>query len=745
MKKAELLIPVGNYECLEAAVLNGADAVYFAGKNFGARKYASNFDNEEIIKAIKYAHLYGVKVYITVNTIIYEEEVNDFIKYVEFLYVSGVDALIMQDLGMIKLVHDKCPDLEIHASTQMHNTNSEGIKYLESLGIKRLVFARELTLEQINKIKTPMEKEVFIHGALCVCYSGQCLFSSLVGGRSGNRGECAGSCRLPYTLYENGKKVYADGKYLLSTKELSSLDTLKEILDSGIDSLKVEGRMKGKTYVAFVTRLYRTLIDKYYNNEKMEVTKQDKKNLELIFNREFTSGYLFNNRNKDIINIKTPNHKGLLIGKVLSVKDKVKMELYEELNQNDGIRFTSGEGMIVNFLYDERGKLTSSVKAGSICYVDKKFYVDSKDDVYKTLDSKLEETIINYEVKKVPVKLKVKAKYNELLEVSYDYVTLKGNIVQSSINRPSTKEDILRSLSKLGNTPFEVSEYEIDVDDNVFISVSELNELRRKCIEILTTDKESIDVKANIKNITKEEYKCDITNEISVLVRNEAHLKYVLTKDIDIVYVTDYSLYQKYSDDKRVVYRTIRAPKFLNEFNNTKLLVSELGAFNKYKDNNNVTTDAYFNIVNSFALFKLLKDGAKKVTLSYELTYDKIERMLKDYAGKYKHPANVEVVVYGKPELMISEYCLLNTLMNKETPCKFCKNNRNIYEIEDRVGEKYRVLNENCLTYILHYKNIDMLNNIEYLKELGVTNFRIDLLDETEEEIDKILSKFVVL
>lgn len=745
MKKAELLIPVGNYECLEAAVLNGADAVYFAGKNFGARKYASNFELDEMIDAIKYAHLYDVKVYITVNTIIYEEEVNDFIKYIEFLYVSGVDAIIMQDLGMIKLVHDKYPDLEIHASTQMHNINESGIKYLEGLGVKRLVFARELSLENINKINTVLEKEIFIHGALCVCYSGQCLFSSLVGGRSGNRGECAGSCRLPYTLYENSKKVYTDGKYLLSTKELSSVDTLKEILDSGIDSLKVEGRMKGRSYVVYITRLYRTLIDKYYNNEPLIVAEEDKKNLEYIFNREFTSGYLFNNRNKDIINIKTPNHKGVLIGKVLSVKDNVKIELYEDLNQNDGIRFTSGEGMIVNFLYDEKNKLVSSVKKGNICYVDKKFYVDSKDEVYKTLDSKLEENIKNYPVKKVPVKLKVLAKNNEILEVSYNNVSLKGNIVQSSINRPSSKEDILRSLSKLGNTPFEVLEYELDVDDNIFISVSELNELRRKCIEILINEKEMVDFKPNIKSELKEELKCNITNDISVLVRNESHLKYVLDKNISIIYVTDYSLYQKYNYDSRIVYRTLRVPRVLPEFKNTRLLVSELGTFNKYRNNNTVITDAYFNVVNSFSLFKLIEDGAKKVTLSFELTYDKIERMLKDYKGKYKNPANVEVVVYGKPELMISEYCLLNTLMNKEKNCNFCKNNNNIYELEDRVGEKYRVLNDNCLTYIMHYKNINMLNNIEYLKELGVTNFRIDFLDETEEEIDKILSKFGVL
>ena len=200
----------------------------------------------------------------------------------------------------------------------------------------------------------------------------------------------------------------------------------------------------------------------------------------------------------------------------------------------------------------------------------------------------------------------------------------------------------------------------------------------------------------------------------------------------------------KYKDDKRVFYRVSRIDNSLN-FENERLLISELGSINKYPNNNYTVTDAYANVLNSYTVNKLLTSNVKKVTLSYELPIQDINSLFIVYKAKIKSIPNVEVVVYGKLELMISEYCLLNTLMNKENPCKFCKNNKNIYEIEDRVGEKYRILNDNCLTYIMHYKNIDMLNNIEYLKELGVTNFRIDLLDETEEEIDKILSKFVVL
>ena len=330
--RVELLSPVGNMKTLYQAIHNGADAVYLGGKNFGARKYSANFTNEELKEAIRYAHLFNVKVYVTVNTIIYENEVKDFLEYIFYLHKINVDALIMQDIGMIKVVKEKFPNLEVHASTQCHNYNDEGISLLKSLGVSRVVLDREMTLEEIKNLKTDIEKEVFIHGALCVSYSGCCLFSSLNGGRSGNRGECTQCCRLPYALYENNKRIDTEGNYLLSTKELNTLDNLKEILDTDIVSLKIEGRMKSPEYVGYVTRLYRKLIDNYYNKEEMIITDEERENLKLLFNREFTTGYLFNNSN--IMNIKTPNHLGIEIGKVIRVdKDKVHIKLTKTLNQ----------------------------------------------------------------------------------------------------------------------------------------------------------------------------------------------------------------------------------------------------------------------------------------------------------------------------------------------------------------------------------------------------------------------------
>ena len=283
MKKIELLAPAGNMEALKAAVQAGCDAVYIGGQHFGARAFSKNFSNEEIVEAIKYAHLYGVKVYITINTLVYDDEVPDFLKYIEFIHKNNVDAVLVQDLGMFDLIRNTFPNLELHASTQMHIHNLDGVRLMESLGIKRVVLARETNIDTIKEIveNTKAEIEVFVHGALCISYSGQCLMSSLIGGRSGNRGACAGSCRLKYDVLDvNGKKLNK-GSYPLSTKDLNSLEYIGDLIDIGVASLKIEGRMKSKEYVYKVVSIYRKAIASYYkswhvqfdNNDLLELKK----------------------------------------------------------------------------------------------------------------------------------------------------------------------------------------------------------------------------------------------------------------------------------------------------------------------------------------------------------------------------------------------------------------------------------------------------------------------------------------
>lgn len=743
MKKVELLSPVGNMEMLYQAIHNGCDAVYLGGKDFGARKYSDNFTNEELREVVGYSHLYDVKVYVTVNTIIYEKEIEEMLEYVKYLYTIGVDVLIMQDLGIIELVKNILPDFEIHASTQMHNHNKEGITLLEKLGVSRVVLARELHLKEINAIDTTLEKEVFIHGALCISYSGNCLMSSLIGKRSGNRGMCAGSCRLPYTLFEEEKEIKTDGKYLLSTKEFSSISYLKEILDSNISSLKIEGRMKSAEYVGLVTKIYRGLIDKYYNHEEMIFSKEEIYDLKKLFNRNFTKGFLNGADHKDLMNIKTPNHLGVVLGKVVEFNNKkIKIKLYEPLYQNDGIRFKDQEkGFLVNYLYDEKDNLVNHAK--KYVYLDNTIGVNSYTEVLKTFDSKLKEKLEHYEKKRIPITFSVKASKKEgLLITISDFkncFTEKIEKLEKAQKRATTREEIKEKLLKIKDTPFICKDIRITMEDDLFIPIQFINQIKRSLIEQLIKSRyhneREIKVHAiNIKNSHKKQ-----TNEISIVVRNEEQLKACIEEKVDNIYVDDYSLYLKYKNHKRVYYNLDRVNVKYIDYNKKNLLVNDLGALYKYKGD--LATSCYFNVVNSYALNYLLR-SAYKVTLSVENDLVCIKEIIHGYKRKFGCIPNVDVIVYGKVDLMITKYCPLHLLVNKDKVCTVCKNKKKYY-LEDRKKEKYRILQKREVTHILHSKNIDYLSKIQLLKNMQITNFTILLLDETKEEIRNILKNII--
>lgn len=735
MKKIELLSPVGNRETLYQAIHNGADAVYLAGTSYGARKFADNFTNEELVSVIKYAHLYGVKVYITVNTLIYEHEVEDCLNYIEFLHQNGVDAIIMQDLGLIKLVREKYPNLEIHASTQCHNHNEEGIKLLKELGVTRVVMARELSLEEINNIKIDIEKEVFIHGALCVSYSGCCLFSSLNGGRSGNRGECVGSCRLPYKLIKNNEEVILKDKYLLSTKELNTINNLSQLISSGIDSLKIEGRMKSPHYVGYVTRLYRTLIDKYYNNEKLILTSQELINLKKLYNREFTNGYLFND--KSIMNIKTPNHQGIEIGKVISTDKKyIKIKLTNDnLSQNDGIRFkTANKGMIINRLYDQNKLLKNKFDKDNICYLDNKFPVKKDDILLKTIDSTLINELENYSLKKIPVTITIECLIDKPLKITItdaiNEVTEYGQVIETAKNREVTKEGIIKCINKLGNTPFITNDLKIIKDNNIFIGLSNLNEIRRLVVNKLINLRENTKKDVIINNITPK----DITKEenitITALVRTEEQLKVCLDNNLDNLYLTDYNLYNKYKHLNNIYYRVDRLDN-KKDLVGEKLLVPEIGNIYKYKDNNTLIGDYYLNVTNSNTINYLLSLGLTRVTLSPELDDIRLKDIMKE-----NYP--VELIIYGRLELMLMKYCPLKQCLNY---CSNCKTSTDKFYLENNNKERYPIIRNNCITHIMHSKNINKIDNINTYIKMGIKHYRIELYEETSNEVSRIIKE----
>lgn len=700
MNKVELLSPAGNMDTLISAVNNGADAVYVGGKMFGARAFAPNFSNSELKKAVKYCHVYGVKLYVTANTVVFENEIDEFLDYMKFLYEIGVDAVIMQDLGMISLVRRLIPDLEVHASTQINIHNDEGLRLLEEMGVKRAVLAREMSLTEIKNLKCTIEKEIFIHGALCVSYSGQCLFSSLNGGRSGNRGSCVGSCRLPYELYDENGKVKTDGDYLLSTKELCTVNYIKDILDAGVNSLKIEGRMKSPEYVGYVTKVYRRLIDDYYLGLTPKVTEEEMINLYKLFNRKFTSGYLFND---DIYNCKTPNHLGYSLGQVIKVnKNKIYIKLSDDLFQEDGIRFCeSGKGMIVNKLYSENGLLVNYVSKGKIAIVDNKIGITHKDMVNKTVDRSLMK--MDGVTKRIPISFKLSGKASDYLTLlcsdGVNVICEKSILLDKAKNKVTTEEEVYEKLNKLGSTPFYLDRCEIILDE-AFIPMKCINDLRRKVCDELLVKRSGSDRSVSFKYDKKVLNGKDAG--FSVLVRNERQLKLFLG-DMRI-YTENYDLYKKYKD-YNVYYKLPRIMHDFPNFKGERLLVSELGSVYKYSLSNEVIADYPLNITNSETVKFLNGLGVEIATISPEV---------KNFEDVLHYCNGAERIVYGRLDLMI--------LKSFRSDGKYLKRLNNYFPI---IHGDY--------TTILHHENI-CLNGVG----------RIILFDEDDNEIKNLKNTFSV-
>ncbi|MBO7703934.1 MAG: U32 family peptidase, partial [Solobacterium sp.] len=375
MKKIELLSPAGNPESLKAAVQGGCDAVYLGVTNFGARAFAGNFNHEELLEAVTYCHTRGVKVYVTMNTLLFEEEIDNAMKEVEFLYEADVDALLIQDFGLFHRVRIEFPDFEVHCSTQMHIHNPAGCRFMKEMGASRAVVARETPIEVIREcVKTGIEIEVFAYGALCVSYSGQCLMSESVKHRSGNRGVCAQMCRLRF--YESDGNVRLNtgkGEYALAMKDLSLIDEIPELIEAGAVSLKIEGRMKRREYVYLVTKTFREAIDAYYRNEEYHVSAERLHELESLFHRGFTKGHAFHDDEAHRMTSFRPNHMGVEIGKVVRFHNgKVTVKLSESLSQHDGLRILNrpADTGLTAVRIEKNGKLVNHAEAGDTVILD---------------------------------------------------------------------------------------------------------------------------------------------------------------------------------------------------------------------------------------------------------------------------------------------------------------------------------------------------------------------------------------
>lgn len=712
MKKPELLAPAGSIDALCAAIQAGCDAVYLSGKKYGARSFASNFSDSELIDAIKYCHLYSVKVYVTVNTIIYEEEVDDFIKYIDFLHSNDVDAIIMQDIGMVDLVRKLYPNLEIHISTQMHVHNLEGVKFFEEMGLKRVVLARETSIDVIRNIKknSNVDIEVFVHGALCVSYSGQCLMSSLIGGRSGNRGACAGCCRLPYDLISDGKKVNRD-KYLISTKDLMTLNHIGDLIESGIDSFKIEGRMKRPEYVYLIVSLYRKAIDSYFDSGFVNINEEDILAMKKIFNRGFTDGYLFNERY--IVNSKRPNHMGVEIGKVVDYKNGyVFVKLSSELNVHDGIRIVGKRdvGLSIDKMFINRKDIEHASEGSIVSF--KCDSVDRNSIVLKTTDF-LQINDINKRIslksRKVLISGLIKLnKDNKIyLELSdgVNTVSVSDYIVEKAIKRSISRDDVVKQIDRLGGTVFKFKELDVIMDNDVFVPVSILNDIRRRCIDLLISKRlYNIDyIKGNYDIVVPDFSK---VNEKSCLIDNAS--LYDKFSDYDYVYIDDYDEFNKLNYDN-VYYKVSRVNDRYIDLD-SRVLVGEVGSLYNYS---NVDTDFSFNVVNSYSVAFLHSIGVNKVTLSYELDLLKIKNIIDAYHSRYGVHPNLEVIYSSCEEVMVSKFNLLDY---------YGINNG---ALKDHLGNLYPIKVKNNLMYIYNYKRRNM--DISSLYDIGVNVVRINV------------------
>ena len=792
----ELLAPAGSREALTAAIENGADAVYLAGNLFGARAYADNFDRENLREAIQFAHLRGVAIHITVNTIVGDNEMEELADYLRFLYEAGADAILVQDLGVARVAKSVVPDLPMHASTQMTVHNLEGVLALADMGFSRVVLSREMSLNEIREIcrKSPVEIECFAHGALCVCYSGQCLMSSMIGGRSGNRGRCAQPCRLPYTLVnDEGNDVLGDsaGNYLLSPRDMNTIDILPELIQAGVASLKIEGRMKRPEYVSVVVSTYRKELDRIYGIEKSSDKEESHRRLAQIFNRDFTTGFLLNNPGKNLMSDRRPNNRGLLIGRVTKYdfsSKRVFVKLSADVTEGDELDFWVKVGGRVTTaltdIKDEKGHSVTEGKAGEEISFPLAKTVKVHDRVFRVYDAKLmQEARSTFQngapVRRIPVDCSVTARIGKPVVVSFrtadgaEAEIVSDFICEKAQKTPVSVEVLQKQLSRLGTTVYELRNFAAELDDNAIVPVSVLNNLRRQASEIL--DGKRLEkykrVSLNETDAIKSLPSCDIRKnreksaKLVVRVDSVAKAKAAVDAGADgIIFGGDsyshhvFSL-KEYSDvfeyakkyNRTVDFNTPRIlraaaaekmQKMMQEWEKIgadTVLVHNIGSlYMAQKTGLPVQSDFSLISYNEQTIQHLKELGVVRATLSPELNLQQVASIAE------KAPLPLECIVYGRLELMVSAYCVLGSFLGNvdsgacSAPCM-----RGGFKLTDRMGAEFPVVNDaDCNMHILNSKILSMLPHAMKFAKMGVERLRIDGAYLNEEEIRRSVTIF---
>lgn len=711
--KVELLAPAGDIECFYEAVHAGADAVYLAGDKFGARAYADNFTTEQLCEAIRYGHLYGVKIYLTLNTLIKQREFEELYSYVAPFYEAGLDGIIVQDLGVVKFLKENFPLIELHASTQMTVTGAGGAKLLKNYGLTRVVPARELSLNELKAMKeqTGIEMEIFIHGAMCYAYSGQCLFSSVLGGRSGNRGRCAGPCRLPYQVFDGKQKLTkANQDYPLSLKDLCTIQILPELILAGMDSFKIEGRMKSPEYVAVVTAIYRKYIDLCY--ELMEHFED--------FCDDFRKYYHVDSKDLTIL-----------------------QNLYVRTNLQDGYFHKHNGPELVTLYKPNYGSFS---------------------------DSGLEKDKNQYrmDVSKLPIQMRVDVNLIEPVKLSVKYkdteICVRGFVPQRAQNKAMTVSDIKKQIAKLGNTPFVADIVEIHLDGEVFIPNRELNELRRNAMEqlmnVLAPKRKPVEKRDEGVYTKALDMQETGEHQLAVSIMNfeqyQSLFKYINYIDQILIHtdaVIEMKEHQGISFIKNEIQKMkaqgkqifLVTPRVMrqNAVSVVQMLLSKISkelfdgfVINSLEglamfqgDSGECFSDAGLYAFNSEACAFLKNQNVKRFTIPYELNYHEIKEIHTDVM-RY-------MTIYGYLPLMESAGCVVNTLSG-------CKHKSGIYKLVDRYKKTFFVKSHcsYCDNTIYNSVPMNLMSEHRKLRSLPV-HFRIDFTVESSNEVKQVLDEYI--
>jgi len=721
MKELELLAPAGSLKTLKAVIHAGADAVYLGGSMFGARAYANNFNEEELLEAIRFGHIHGRKIILAVNTLLKEYELGQLYDYLRPYYEAGVDAVIVQDMGVMEFIKTHFPNLPIHTSTQMTITNVEGARLLKEQGVERVVTAREMSLEEIQRIhdEVGVELESFIHGALCYCYSGQCLFSSIIGGRSGNRGRCAQPCRLSYEVLQGEKSLTGHhATPILSLKDMCTLPFLYELADHGVYSFKIEGRMKTPEYAAGVVSIYRKYMDSYLDGSRIPVEKKDIRALLELGNRGgFTNGYYYHHNDSDMLSGESASH-----------------------NKSEGV-------------------LQDNIR---------REYVDT--ELKEKIKGKL---ILN---KECPAKIEVQ--YGKI-KVSY-----QGDMVLVAQNRPLTKEVVTEKITKTGNTPFVFENLEVTMDDDIFMPVNQLNQLRRGALEALEeallkpyertlpelvetssaeTDRQTTGNAIKEKQIsgqslsqTSGQQSADSSTEVRVLIEDAEQLPAVLKADfVDTVYLdcmlyTRENLIRKLSEDidrvhasgKKAFYvfpfifrqqTSLFYEKIMPELKKLPLdgiMVRSLDeiAFIKEWGNENwqMVSDSNLYTYSNEAAEYFYRLGMIQDTIPVELNRKEILR---------RENSRSEMIIYGRLPLMITAQCIHKNTLG-------CMHQHKVLNLKDRYSVHFPVKNfcSECYNVIYNSLPVCLFKEDVTVKKIAPAAVRLSFTTETEEETEQILT-----